>query len=139
MSRVYLNDNWLFAEEFKSEYIKGATDEGMKEIRIPHTTKELPFNYFSEDEYQMVCAYRKVITAPVDWADKRILITFEGAAHYAEVYLNGEKIGEHYSGYTAFTIELTDKLEIGKENLLLVKLDSRETLDIPRSATLSTI
>lgn len=131
MSRLYLNNDWLFSENFRNEHISGLIDSDMVNIRIPHTVKELPFNYFSESEYQTVSTYRKVINAPEEWANKRILLTFEGAAHYAEVFLNGEKIGEHYSGYTAFTIELTDSLMLGEDNLLVVKLDSRESLNIP--------
>ena len=131
MSRIYINDSWLFSESFKEKYIDGAVDKSMAQVRLPHTTRELPFNYFSEEEYQCVSAYRRVIFAPNEWRGKRVLITFEGAAHYAEVFLNGEKIGEHYSGYTAFTLDLTSKLNIGEDNVLLVKLDSRENLDIP--------
>ena len=131
MSKIYINYGWQFAEEFKEEYIYGSIDEGFQEVRIPHTTRELPFNYFSEEEYQMLCAYRKLIYAPNEWANKRIIITFEGAAHYAEVFLNGEKIGEHYSGYTSFSLELTGKLKFDEENILVVKLDSRENLNIP--------
>ena len=129
--KIYLNNDWLFATEFKEEYIFGNIDEGMVEARIPHTTKELPFNYFSEEEYQMLCTYRRGIFSPLEWSGKRVLLTFDGAAHYAEVFLNGEKIGEHYSGYTAFTLELTGKLKLGEENILVVKLDSRENLNIP--------
>ncbi len=131
MSKIYINNEWQFAEEFKEEYIYGSIDEGFQEVRIPHTTRELPFNYFSEEEYQMLCAYQKEIYAPKEWSDKRIIITFEGAAHYAEVFLNGEKIGEHYSGYTAFSLELTGKLKFDEKNILVVKLDSRENLNIP--------
>ncbi|MBR5144502.1 MAG: glycoside hydrolase family 2 protein, partial [Clostridia bacterium] len=129
--KIYLNNDWLFATEFKEEYISGNIDEAMVEARIPHTTKELPFNYFSEEEYQMLCTYRRGIFAPSEWSGKRVLLTFDGAAHYAEVFLNGEKIGEHYSGYTAFTLELTGKLKTLEENILVVKLDSRENLNIP--------
>ena len=131
MSKIYINNDWLFAKEFKDEYISGSIDDTMQSVRIPHTTRELPFNYFSEDSYQMLCAYRKPIYAPREWANKRIIITFEGAAHYAEVFLNGEKIGEHYSGYTAFSLELTGKLKFDEDNILVVKLDSRENLNIP--------
>ena len=131
MSKIYINNDWLFATNFKEEYIFGNIDERMVEVRIPHTTKELPFNYFSEEEYQTLSVYRKAIFAPSEWSDKRVLLTFDGAAHYAEVYLNGEKIGEHYSGYTAFTLELTGRLKFGEENILVVKLDSRENLNIP--------
>ncbi len=131
MERIFINNDWLFSKEFKDEYISGTIDSDLCEVRLPHTVCETPFNYFSEDEYQMVSAYRKVIFAPAEWNEKRVFITFEGAAHYAEVFLNGEKIGEHYSGYTAFTIELTTKLKFNEDNILVVKLDSRETLNIP--------
>ncbi len=131
MSKIYINNDWLFATNFKEEYIWGHIDENMTKVRLPHNTCDLPFNYFSEDSYQMLCAYRKLIYAPNEWSNKRIIITFEGAAHYAEVFLNGEKIGEHYSGYTAFSLELTGKLKLGEDNILLVKLDSRENLNIP--------
>ena len=131
MRKVYINNDWLFATNFKEEYIFGNTDENMTEVKLPHNTCDLPFNYFSEDSYQMLCAYRRVIYAPKEWADKRTIITFEGAAHYAEVFLNGEKLGEHYSGYTAFSLELTGKLKFDEENILVVKLDSRENLNIP--------
>ena len=131
MSRIYINNDWLFATKFEAEYIFGSIDENMTCVRLPHNTCDLPFNYFSEDSYQMLCAYRKSIYAPSEWADKRIIITFEGAAHYAEVFLNGERIGEHYSGYTAFSLELTGRLKFDEENILVVKLDSRETLNIP--------
>lgn len=131
MNRIYLNDGWLFAESFKEEHLLNDASAEMQEIRIPHTVRELPFNYFSEEEYQTVSSYRKDLFAPAEWKEKRVFITLEGAAHYAEVFLNGEKIGEHYSGYTAFTIELTKHLRLGESNALAVRLDSRESLNIP--------
>ena len=39
MNRIYINDDWLFAREFKEEYKNGIVDSDMKEIRIPHTTR----------------------------------------------------------------------------------------------------
>ena len=40
--KIYLNNDWLFATEFKEEYIFGNVDEGMVEVRIPHTTIKTP-------------------------------------------------------------------------------------------------
>ena len=131
MSRIYINNDWLFAKTFKTEYIEGKIDSDMVEVRIPHTTDILPFNYFSEENYQMLCAYRKDIFAPLEWKNKRVLITFDGAAHHIQVFLNGQKLGEHNCGYTSFTLELTEYLKLGDNNVLLVKLDSRESLNIP--------
>lgn len=60
-----------------------------------------------------------------------MIATFEGIAHEAQVFLNGERIGEHHCGYTAFSIDISKKLRIGEENVLTVRVDSRENLNIP--------
>ncbi len=100
-------------------------------VRLPHTCIETPFHYFDEKIYQFVSGYRRRIEAPAEWEGRRIFVTFEGAAHGAEVFLNGKKIGEHRNGYTAFTLELTGGLQPGASNLLSVRLDSREDQNFP--------
>ena len=132
MNRIYVNNDWQFAYNFDEKlHDRDFYSSAIESVRLPHTTKELPFNYFSEEEYQTVSGYRKILYADPLWQGKRVLLTFEAVAHYAEVFLNGEKIGEHYSGYTAFTLDLSDHLSYGMENLLVVKVDSRECLNIP--------
>lgn len=131
MSRIYINDDWLFTPDFKEGYLRGEVDTTMERVRLPHTVRTLPYNYFSEEEYQTISTYARVITAPKEWKDKRVILTLEGAAHFAEVFLNGKRIGEHRSGYTAFSIELTEHLDIGEDNLLVVRLDSHESLNQP--------
>ena len=132
MSRIYVNNNWQFAYNFNEKlHDKDFYSLEIESVRIPHTTKELPFNYFSEEEYQTISGYRRIIFADTAWKGRRVLLTFEGVAHYAEVFLNGEKIAEHYSGYTAFTIDISEHLRYGEENVLVVRVDSRESLNIP--------
>lgn len=131
-TRYYLNDNWKFCEEYSEEMVKAAYDESwMKEVRIPHTCKELPYHYFDESEYQMLCGYRKKVMISEEWAGKNIFLSFEGVAHDCEVFVNEKKAGEHHCGYTAFTIDITDFVQFGVENLITVKVDSRESLNIP--------
>jgi len=132
IKRIYLNNDWCFSEDFKPEMIAvDYDDSSMQEVRIPHTCKEIPFHYFDEHIYQMVSGYRRRIEAPLEWKGKCILLTMDGVAHDCEVYLNGEKIGEHHSGYTAFSMDISKVLQYGKENILTVKVDSREVLNIP--------
>ena len=123
MKRIYLNDGWRFAFD--------SNQKDTVPVRIPHTVKETPFNYFSEDEYQTVSRYERTVFAPETWYESKLLLTFEGVAHYAEVYVNGERVGKHNSGYTAFTIDITSALIYGKENTLTVLVDSRESLNTP--------
>ena len=132
MNRIYVNNNWQFTYNFDENlHNPEFYSSKIESVRIPHTTKELPFNYFSEEEYQTVSGYRRILYAEPEWQGKRVLITFEAVAHYAEVFLNGNKVGEHYSGYTAFTLDISDSLRYGEENILVVKVDSRENLNIP--------
>lgn len=130
--RLYLNDDWLFTEQFEDSLAAPEYPENtLQSVRLPHTCKETPFHYFDESLYQMVSGYRRHLQVPADWQGKRILLTFEGAAHDSTVFCNGKKVGEHHCGYTAFTVDLTDNVLYGQDNLLCVRLDSRENLNVP--------
>lgn len=131
-NRIYLNNDWKFSEVFSEEMVQTEYDAyEMQSVRLPHTCKETPFHYFDENMYQMVSLYRKLLYAPDEWKGKKVLLTFEAVGHKSEVFLNGESVGQHHCGYTAFTIDLSDKLNYGGENLLAVKVDSRESNNVP--------
>ena len=132
--RVYLNNGWEFTEKWNEVFLYAAQADPETEyetVRLPHICKETPYHYFDESLYQMVCGYRRVIKAPEAWRDKKIFLTIGAAGHEAEVYLNGQLTARHSCGYTAFTTELTEYLKFGKDNLLAIRVDSREQLNIP--------
>ncbi len=130
--RIYWNEDWKFAETFEEEMLNASYDaSGMQTVRIPHTVKETPFHYFDECLYQMVSAYRRVIPWKETYEGKRLFFTMEGVAHIAEVYLNGTLLATHRCGYTAFTTDLTGRLHHDADNILIVKVDSREDRNIP--------
>lgn len=130
--RFYLNDDWLFTEQFEDSLAAPEYPENtLQPVRLPHTCKETPFHYFDESLYQMVSGYRRHLQVPADWQGKQILLTFEGAAHDSTVFCNGKKVGEHHCGYTAFTVDLTNNVLYGQDNLLCIRLDSRENLNVP--------
>jgi beta-galactosidase len=66
--------------------------------------------------------YRKTFRIPEHLKDKQFMIMFEGAYMNAEVWLNGEIIGNHPYGYTSFWLDLTGKIRFGEENVLAVKV-----------------
>lgn len=56
----------------------------------------------------------------------RIFVYFRAVYHDATIYLNGTKIGSHRSsGYTPFTVELTNAWKEDTENELIVKVNNR--------------
>lgn len=133
--KTYINDSWQFTPKWNDSFLKGkksSAEKGAVTVSIPHTVAETPLNYFDESVYQTVSGYRKTFKTAASWKKRRVFITFEGAAHEATVYLNGHVLGTHNCGYTAFTFEMTQYLlPPGSENVIVVKLDSRESLDVP--------
>lgn len=130
--RIYLNDGWKFTKEFTPDLCEADyANETLTEVRLPHTVAETAYNYFDETEYEMVSGYRKEFDAPKEWEDNHVFITFEGAAHRATVYLNGQKVYTHNCGYTAFSFEMNPYLRYDGKNVLVVELDSRESLNQP--------
>ena len=123
-TRIPFNNDWIFNEDFDR------LPEG-KSVRIPHTAAETPFHYFDESVYQMVCGYQKTFAFPKEAEGKKLFLVFEGAAHYAEVFVNDIKAASHGCGYTAFEADITDYVRKDGLNEVRVKLDSRETLNIP--------
>lgn len=124
--RSYLNDGWQFFKTW-SEHIFGAS--GGEEVRLPHSYAITPFNCFDESVYQGVSGYRRNLSLQ-DVKGKTYLLTFDGVAHRSEVFLNGSSVAVHECGYTSFTVDVTSYVHDGN-NELVVKVDSRETLNQP--------
>ncbi len=130
--KIFINDNWLYSENFSGEMIKKNYAGKMEKIRLPHTTCVTPYNNFSVELYQKNCIYKKYFITEAEWAGKKVFLTIEGAAHYSQVYLNEKLLAEHRCGYTAYTVDLTPALNAsGEENILAIRVDSHENLNQP--------
>ena len=126
---ISLCNDWEFTPEWSEAFLKG---EGAGEpVRLPHNVKELPLHYAEPEDYEMVCGYRRKLVIPESCRGKRLFLQFDGAAHGADVYINGIHVGSHRCGYTAFRLEITDYARFGGEMDLAVKLDTRENPAIP--------
>ena len=89
--RIYFDRKWKFHETFNEEMISNMIMEG-ENVNLPHTCKEVPFHYFDESAYQMICAYQRIITPDDAWQGKKLLLTFDAIGHRSEVYFNGKKL-----------------------------------------------
>lgn len=129
---IHLNDEWSYKADFMEEYTKPEYEPfGFEEVRLPHANIELPYNNFDEQLYQFVSCYRRWVFIDESQARKNARLHFEGVMAYAKVYVNGRYIGEHKGGYTPFSLDITASIEYGKNNLVVVEVDSNEREDIP--------
>ncbi|MBI9013774.1 MAG: glycoside hydrolase family 2 protein [Clostridiales bacterium] len=127
-----LNFNWKYTPDFKEVYINSSFDDtSFTTVQLPHSNIETPYNNFDEKIYQFESCYRKKIWIDSIASDERVLIHFEGVMTYAKVYLNGQYLGDHKGGYTAFKIDLTEAAKFDADNELVVYVDSQERNDIP--------
>jgi beta-galactosidase len=67
--------------------------------------------------------YRRTFAAPTTWRGRRVGIEFEGVYMNATVYLNGRELGFHPYGYTSFFYDLNPGLNLGRTNVVAVRVD----------------
>lgn len=98
---------------------------------LPHNAVDLPYHYFDETQTHQVFSYYKTLEIDDTQLDKVIRLRFEGVAHQASVYLNGELIKTHSGGYTPFEVDIESFIKPSAPNHLVVVVDGREHPDVP--------
>ena len=121
---ILLNNDWNF--RFSHQVQKGT------EVRVdlPHTWNAQDALSGKIDYKRGIGNYEKNLFIRPEWKGKRLFIRFEGVNNIADVFINRRHIGEHRGGYGAFIFEITGKVEYGKENSILVRVNNGEQLDI---------
>lgn len=121
---ILLNNDWDF--RFSHQVQKGT------EVRVdlPHTWNAQDALSGKMDYKRGIGNYEKNLFIRSEWKGKRLFIRFEGVNNIADVFVNRRHIGEHRGGYGAFIFEITGKVEYGKENSILVRVNNGEQLDI---------
>lgn len=121
---ISLNNHWKF--RFSHQVQKGS------EVRV-----DLPHTYNAQDalsgqiDYKRgIGNYEKSLFIRPEWQGKRLFLRFEGVNSIADVFINHRHIGEHRGGYGAFVYEITDRVQYGKENSILVRVNNAEQLDV---------
>lgn len=111
-----LNDDWQFY--FVHEGIASAEYVG-----VPHTWSD-------EEYYASTAHYIRNFAIPATMRGKRLFLRFGGVQSVAEVFINGRYVGAHHGAYTAFTLEITDKVRYGESNILTVVVSNNPRADV---------
>ncbi|MFF8451561.1 PA14 domain-containing protein [Streptomyces leeuwenhoekii] len=67
--------------------------------------------------------YRRTFTVPDDWhigSGKRLMLNFGAVDWHSQVWVNGTKVAEHKGGYDKFAADVTEALEPGRSQELIV-------------------
>ena len=120
--------SWQGGWRFRRFAPSGAA-EPWTEVELPHTPFVADLN--GREHWFGICEYEHTVQLPAGAPTGRIAAYFGAAMHTVEVFLDGEPVGRHEGGYLPFEVDLTAKLRDGRPHTLTVRLDNRETPDIP--------
>jgi hypothetical protein len=117
-----LNREWKFAlGDFAGAEAPGFADEAWDPVGLPHSFSE-PY-FLSSEFYTGYGWYRRHLTVPREWRQKRVFLEFDGVFQVAEVFVNGRAVGRHQGGYTGFSFDITESIHSG-DNLLAVQVNN---------------
>ena len=119
-----LDAKWMF--RFSHQVENGSAHA----VYIPHTWNAQDALSGKLDYKRGIGNYEKKVFIDNAWKGKRVFLRFGGVNSVASVFVNGKFLGEHRGGYSAFVFELTDCVQYGKENTLLVRVNNAEQLDV---------
>ena len=124
-TRTLFDSDWQFTRNGKTINVNLPHDWDIYEAPDPATgaTKEGGGWYpAGKGEYK-----KQFKVESGEWKDKRVMLHFEGVYQKAEVFVNGQKAGQHAYGYTPFTVDITQYLYKDKrDNEVVVKVDNSE-------------
>ena len=99
----------------------------MQDVTVPHSWNL--HDVFNGMKYERgTYLYERTLTlSDVQRKDKRFFLRFDGVNSFAEVAVNQQYVGHHAGGYTAFCLEITDKLRSGDNKLSVVVSNAYRT------------
>ncbi len=97
-----------------------SADAKWREARVPGT-----FEDALDVSFDGIATYRKKFTIPEGFSYGKLLLHFDAAATFAQVWLNDQFVGEHLGGWTPFRCDVSAVAKRGGENVVTVLLDER--------------
>ncbi|NJL12330.1 MAG: glycoside hydrolase family 2 protein [Microscillaceae bacterium] len=118
----------------------GFDDREWQNVSVPHTWNGMQQfdlrNYrdtldITEMYRRDIGWYRCQFQVPPHWKNQYVKVDFLAANQTADVWLNGQYLGQHKGGYTGFHFGLQEALNPDGTNVLAVKVNNRFDVDIP--------
>ncbi|GHV66709.1 hypothetical protein FACS1894199_10700 [Bacteroidia bacterium] len=118
-----LNGEWQFTfnRQIAEKSIQNKAVAGF-DLKI-----QVPFPWGSElsrvENKGDIGFYGKTITVPAAWKNKRIFLVIGASEWDTKVWFDGTLLGNYQGGYTPFEFELTDKVQFGTPQPLIISAD----------------
>jgi hypothetical protein len=121
-----LNGPWQFEFDSLDQGISKKWNEGNATFAHKIT---VPFPWGSQlsgvKDKADIAWYKREITISPEWKNKRTFLTIGASDWETTVWLDGKLLGTHQGGYTPFSFELTEHLDYGEPQKLVVRADDK--------------
>ncbi|NLV92258.1 MAG: glycoside hydrolase family 2 protein [Firmicutes bacterium] len=128
MREIPFNFDWEFSDHttrwfafgWQTQKVDLPHDYIINKPRTPDSPGGASNGFFPEGQG----SYTKHFDMPQEWVGKTVLLAIDGAYMNSEVFLNGDKLFHHPYGYTAYQVDLTEKLRTDITNTLFITTQS---------------
>jgi len=108
------------------------TTPAWKPVQLPHDYGlDVPYDPKPDNRRRgylppQIGWYRKTFHIPATDSGRTLQLEFGGIFRDAKIWLNGQLVATHPSGYTSFFVDITRAANPGAENTLVVRVDPTE-------------
>lgn len=120
--KTNINKDWKYLENDTQDFSKITKEQGWKSVNLPHSWNSLDATDVVPGYRRNTSWYKKTISISKN-EDRSYELYFEGVNITSEVYVNGSKVGSHVGGYIGFSIDISNAIKHG-ENEIYVKADN---------------
>ncbi len=127
------NPDWKFIKaDPENAQDPKSSDDTWKTVSCPHTFNDVDtFDDLShghhdgeDNQWRGTVWYRKHFKLPASDTGKKVFIEFESVRQIADVYINGQHLGQNQTGFIPFGYDLTPHLKFGSDNIIAVKVNN---------------
>ncbi len=126
-----LNGVWQFEFDSLDQGVTKKWNEGNSAFTHKIT---VPFPWGSQlsgvKDKADIAWYKRELTISPEWKNKRTFLTIGASDWETTVWLDGKLLGTHQGGYTPFSFELTEHLNYGQSQKLVVPRHAKQLLNL---------
>jgi len=126
-SFLNLNGQW----DFCIRKISQLPERYEKKILVPFCPESMLSGLDMEVRPGNYMFYRTYFSLPEGFLKDRVLLNIGAADQIADIFVNGTQLLSHRGGYEAFSVDITDALTDGENELVIRILDDLRDLTLP--------
>lgn len=134
------NVGWrFFKKDVQNAHARDFDDSSWEIVSCPHGLELLGSEASGCVNYQGIAWYRKHFKPGKELQEKQVCLYFEAVMGKCQVWVNGTLATSHFGGYLPFSVDLTDKLDFERDNVISVKADNSNDPSYPPGKSQETL